>query len=297
MHPAAVRPVSSGPKFPQVELADARGDLRRSYEDMQAVLRVPWVMFAARSLAVFGQFVPAAWQVSRRPFGTRYLEQCAHELRALAVLPGEDPVIRAGFDDPDLDGIRAALRALNYGNAKYLLLITAWCEAIQGRPSGGSGPLSDLEQTLPAGPLPGMPELRMVDPRTVSPRVGELLHRVTDMHLHHGPSSDFRVLANWPDFLEVALDDVLAPVVRTEPYEATAHALLIRAREQVRGLPAPAGLGPDAALTVCTEVEVAAVTGLLFLFQRFILDVTIDMVRCAQALDGPTATTSPFPTL
>jgi len=46
--------------------------------------------------------------------------------------------------------------------------------------------------------------------------------------------------------------------------------------------------GPDAALIVCTEVEVAAVTGLLFLFQRSILDVTIDMVRCAQALDGPT---------
>jgi hypothetical protein len=142
-----------------------------------------------------------------------------------------------------------------------------------------------------------MPELRMVDPRTVSPRVGELLGRVTDMHLHHGPSSDFRVLANWPDFLQVALDDVLAPVVRTAPYEATAHALLTRAREQVRGLPAAAGLGPDAALTVCTETEVAAVTGLLFLFQRFIVDVTIDMVRCAQALDGPTAATSPFPTL
>jgi len=48
---------------------------------------------------------------------------------------------------------------------------------------------------------------------------------------------------------------------------------------------------------VCTEAEVAAVTGLLFLFQRFILDVTIDMVRCAQALDGTAAATSPFPTL
>jgi len=46
--------------------------------------------------------------------------------------------------------------------------------------------------------------------------------------------------------------------------------------------------GLDAALIVCTEVEVAAVTGLLLLFPRSILGVTIDMVRCAQALDGPT---------
>ncbi len=61
-------------------------------------------------------------------------------------------------------------------------------------------------------------------------------------------------------------------------------------------MPAPAGLAPDAALAVCTEAEVAAITGLLFLFQRFILDVTIDMVRCTQALDGrEVAAASPFP--
>ncbi len=104
------------------------------------------------------------------------------------------------------------------------------------------------------------------------------------------------MLANWPVFLQVALDDVLGPVVRSAPYEATALALLGRAREHVRGLPAAAGLHPDAALAVCSEAEVAAITGLLFLFQRFILDVTIDMVRCAQALDGrEEAVASPFP--
>ena len=140
-----------------------------------------------------------------------------------------------------------------------------------------------------------MTTLEMVDPRTVSDRVARLLTRVTDLHLHHGPSSDFRVLAGWPDFLEVALDDVLGPVVRTPPYEATALALLGRARVLVRDLPAPAGLSPEQALAVCTEAEVAAVTGLLFLFQRFILDVTIDMIRCTQALDGrQAATSSPF---
>jgi len=141
-----------------------------------------------------------------------------------------------------------------------------------------------------------MARLHLVDPRHVTDRVSGLLGRVTALHLHHGPSSDFRVLANWPDFLEVALDEVLGPVVRTAPYEATAHALLDGARARVRGLPTPAGLAPDRALVeVCTEVEVAAITGLLFMFQRFILDVTIDMVRCTQALDGrEAAVSSPF---
>ncbi len=77
----------------------------------------------------------------------------------------------------------------------------------------------------------------------------------------------------------------------------TSHlALLDSARERVRRFPAAAGLGPQEAAKVCTDTEIAAITGVLFMFQRFILDVTIDMVRCKEALDGrDAAATSPFP--
>lgn len=57
------------------------------------------------------------------------------------------------------------------------------------------------------------------------------------------------------------------------------------ARMRVQELPVAAGLEPEQALRVCTPADTAAITGLLFLFQRFILDVTIDMIRCTQALD------------
>ena len=293
--------MSSGPKFPQVEYTESTGALRECYDEVQSVLRVPWVMFAARSLAVFGGFVPAAWRAAAPVFATAQVERAADEMRALAVLPGEDPpdprrrLAELGFDGDRITEVRAALDALNYGNVKYLLLITAWCEGVQGRSSGGATSEAVPGPTLPSGQPDGMAALHLVDPRDADERVAGLLTRVTDMHLHHGPSSDFRVLARWPDFLEVALDDVLGPVVRTAPYEATALALLDRARAHVRRFPAPAGLSPDQALAVCTESEVAAVTGLLFLFQRFILDVTMDMVRCTQALDGrDAAASSPF---
>jgi hypothetical protein len=292
--------MSTGPKFPQVEYAESTGALRRCYDDMQAVLRVPWVMFAARSLAVFGGFVPAAWQVAAPVFATADVERAADELRGLAVLPVADPpdprprLAELGFGETGIAEVRTALDALNYGNVKYLLLITAWCEGIQGRSSGGTAS-GTVGTAMPAGRPAGMPDLHLVDPRDVDERVARLLTRVTDLHLHHGPSSDFRVLARWPDFLEVALDDVLGPVVRTAPYENTALALLERARTHVRRFPAAAGLSPEQAREVCTEAEVAAITGLLFLFQRFILDVTIDMVRCTQALDGrDAAAASPF---
>ena len=294
----------TGPVFPQIDYAESDRALRVCYDDMQAVLRVPWVMFAARSLAVFGGFVPAAWETARPSFTTDAVELAADELRAMAILPGDAPpdprprLATLGFGEVRLAEVRGALDALNYGNAQYLLLITAWCEAIQGCDSGGrcaSLPANATTPviTLPVGTPQGMAKLNLVDPRQVSDRVARLLRRVTDLHLHHGPSSDFRVLANWPDFLEMVLDDVLGPVVRTALYEATGQALLTHARARVQELPVAAGPGPQQALQVCTPAETAAITGLLFLFQRFILD-TIAMMRATQALDGrETATSSP----
>lgn len=60
----------------------------------------------------------------------------------MVILPGDAPpdprprLAELGFGDDRLAEVRGALDALNYGNAKYLMLITAWCEAIQGRDSG-----------------------------------------------------------------------------------------------------------------------------------------------------------------
>ncbi len=141
-----------------------------------------------------------------------------------------------------------------------------------------------------------MGPLRLVDPDEASPELQILFKRVTDSHFHHGPSSDYRVLAAWPDYLRVALDGALEPVVRTEEYDAVARKLLVRARELARGFPAPAGIGHEALADSCSPSEIAGLTGLLFMYQRFICDVTIDMVRLKQALDGPeAATASPFP--
>ena len=123
-----------------------------------------------------------------------------------------------------------------------------------------------------------------------------LFERVTGSHFHHGPSSDYRVLAAWPDYLRLALDGALEPVVRTEEYDAVARALLVRARELVRGFPDPAGIGRDVLADSCSPSEIAGLTGLLFMYQRFICDVTIDMVRLKQAFDGSeAAAASPFP--
>jgi hypothetical protein len=75
-----------------------------------------------------------------------------------------------------------------------------------------------------------------------------------------------------------------------------ARYLLVRARELVRGFPTPAGVGSDELSDSCSASGIAGLTGLLFMYQRFICDVTIDMIRLKQAFDGSeAAAASPFP--
>lgn len=294
----------SAPKFPQLEHEDVAGELKDIYDDIQATLRVAWVAFACRVLATFPGYLPLAWRAAQPKFATRYAERAADTLRESSLLQGPNPsdprpeLRELGWDDARIDAVRHALDALNYGNPKYLLLITAWSEAIQDRPSGGAELSSEDAAPIPRGLPEGVAPLHLVDQDTASPEVQALFKRVTDLHFHHGASSDYRVLANWPDYLQLALDEALEPVVRTEAYDAVARTLLVEARELVRGFPTPAGIGRDALADSCSPSEIAGLTGLLFMYQRFICDVTIDMIRLKQAFDGPqVAVSSPFPTL
>ncbi len=133
----------AGMKFPQVDHPDASGELKAIYDDIQATLRAPWVAFACRVLATFPAFLPLAWRTARSHFTARHAERAADAIRARAVLPGARPpgprakLERLGWDQQKVGELLQAMDAYNYGNPKYLLLITAWAEAIQGRhPSG-----------------------------------------------------------------------------------------------------------------------------------------------------------------
>ena len=290
-------------KFPQIEHEEATGELKETFDDIEATLRVPWVAFACRVMSAFPAFLPQAFRIAKPHHSTCHAERAADAIRRNAVLPSRGlrdprPRLRAlGWSEAKIRELILVLDAFNYGNPKYLLLITGWSEAIQGRHPGGK-PLSDEDaKPIPRGRPAGVPTLHhMVDENTATAEVSGLYQRVKDIHCHHGPSSDYRLLANYPDYLRIALDEAIAPVARTPEYDARQRDLIAEARAWVRSLPGPVGVGPEALLTACKPHEIAGLTGLLFLYQRFIADITIDIIRLKQAFDGDlAAAASPFP--
>lgn len=50
-------------KFPEVDQADATGELAKVYNDIELTLRAPWVPFAIRVMSLSPDFVSAAWQM------------------------------------------------------------------------------------------------------------------------------------------------------------------------------------------------------------------------------------------
>lgn len=290
--------------FPQVEQADASGELAHIYEDIQCTLRVPWVPFAIRVMALFPAFVPAAWQMLKPQISTRYAEQGADRVREASIIPGPPPpdprpkLRAAGRSDEEISKIRQALDALCYGNPKGLILITAWNEAWNERAAGSpANSLSAAEaRQLPYGLPDGVEKLHLIDPDRAPPDVQELLRQAKDLFLHHAPMSDYRALAAWPDFLRIAVEDILAPVALTAEYEETARRIRAIAREHVAGFSQVGGVSRRQMSDSLSGPEIAGLTGLLFMYNRFIADITIAMIRVKQAFDGASsATENTFP--
>lgn len=299
----SVRPVLA--KFPQVDHHQASGALGDVYEDIHNTLRVPWVAFGIRVMSQFPNFIPEAWAALKPQISTRYAEEGADLVRLNSIVPGPampnptPKLRRLGWTDEDIAELKIALDLLNYGNPKYLILITAFNEAWHERDAGGRNATKlqghDAE-IIPYGLPKGVEKFHLLDPDQAPERTQLVLRDIRDASLHHGPASDYRVLAKWPDYLEVALKDSLAPAALTAEYDETARRIRKIAREHVKGFDAPGGVAWRDLTDKLSPEQIAGLTGLLFMYNRFIADITIAIIRLKQAFDGPEdATENKYP--
>ena len=291
-------------KFPEVDQPDARGELRHIYEDIEFTLRAPWVPFAIRVMSLFPAFVPAAWHLLKPQISTVYAERGADLVREASIIPGPPPVdprpkLRAaGRSDEEISKIGGALDCLNYGNPKGLILITAWNEAWNDRAAGSpANSLSAAQARQLSGGLPvGVEKFQLVDPDQAPRAVQELFRRAKDLFLHHGLASDYRILAAWPDLLRIAVEDILTPVALTPEYEETARRIRAVARKRVAGFSGVGGVSRRELSDSLSGQQIAGLTGVLFMYNRFMADITIAMIRVKQAFAGASsATENKFP--
>jgi hypothetical protein len=126
----------------------------------------------------------------------------------------------------------------------------------------------------------------LINPDEAPQRTQVILRDIRDASLHHGSASDYRVLGVWPDYLEIAFKDSLKSVLLTAEYEETARRIRKIAREHVKGFDGVGGVAWRDMTDKLTPEQIAGLTGLLFMYNRFIADITIAIIRLKQAFDG-----------
>jgi hypothetical protein len=258
--------------------ADAR--MKPIYEDIQQVLRVPFVNLIFRTLANYPEYLEPAWHELRPLASSREFETFADELRSRALLPhSPDPSSAPANEPPDMERLRTFNDTIHYVLPKLLLIATALAKT-SSEPAGGkpaSTATLDLSP-LSTGIAEGTGKVEMIDPEKADVRMQRLFEKIKQRHGHPLVSSYYRGLANWPDMLESAWRNI-ASYVGSPEYEARKQSLISDAESQLRDWP-PLSVTIDPAHS-------ADIDAILFAFQRkFIPEMLLDVVLIKSTLDG-----------
>lgn len=258
--------------------------LRTCYQDIQDVLRVPFVNFLFRVLANNPEFLIPAWRALRPRLTTRAFERAANELRAMAVLEADVPDA-TGVDWTalgDWDQMRRFTDTIHYVLPKLLLVATGFNEISQGCAIGVVGtPAAD---TIPLGVVEGTVKVPMFVPSQATGRLAELFEQIRQRHRHPGVASYYRALGHWPELLE-ALWQRVEPLVGSPAYEQRKRLLIQRAESLWNHL-----AGAAAVVKEPEADQATAIHSILAVFRRRLIpDLMLDVGLIEAMLGGTDA--------
>ena len=219
----------------------AEGELKARYEDMKAVLRVPWMGVVTMSFAHYRAFYDALWLGARPLCASRDFTDACHRLRylveekvsALRPPPLRKRLAQIGYAQRELQEIEESIEIFSEGNFPYLLLATLARLLLEG---------GELRSSHDIGIQTG----------SASPRIGG---KPVLMEYHHADAStrlvfddvktalglpflntDYRALARWPSYFALAWAD-LRPRLQRGEYETLVAEIHEEAVSTVRSLP------------------------------------------------------------
>lgn len=212
---------------------EAHTEISGLYGDIRDTLRLPWTPTLFQALAVWPDYLELAWTTIKRAVATDEFRSDAFSMREIAesnmqkhhaikrTLSDADS---AGLSREALDEVRGVLHAFRYGNPKLDIIAQAlWC-SLRGQPVGNPAPSNRADWTNEEKYLSSLAlePVEEVDERTVG-----LFADIKSVLNAPFIDDDYRALARWPSFLEMAWLD-LKPNLAQEWY--------IKGASEIRGL-------------------------------------------------------------
>lgn len=276
---------------------DATGWRRGLYDDIKATFRAPFVNWIFRTAtANEPEFVRYLWGQVKPLFDTRGFAQYSVEYRdaVLSAIEAENDLPR--YRREDLDLAPSAYHTLVGQLATFdvvaprLTVLFAVVDRSMSDTAVGAEPGDSYASTAPypdhLDEQRGCPPT-MVGFDDIPDELSETLSDIREFHsLDEGLPSIYRCLAQWPDYLDVAWDD-LAPVVRSGAFETAANTARARVTSFVESVPYEPHLSPTAIREAGFEDEIVdAMGGLFQQFNRDLADTIGPMLPLYAATVG-----------
>lgn len=247
MIPGRVKPDPT-PLLRPVWEYQAQGDLRGTYETYKRVLQVPWVGVVTMAYAHYRHFF-ALWWSSFEPVvqSAAYVGACEDLLERVEKLTSElkpPPIgerLRAlGYAPRELAEIRRTIEVFSHGNFIQLPIVAAARLLLEGGGINGSKVLQPYNARH--GPPEGQP-LILLEPHHASKDTRRLYQDVMDTLGLPFVNTDYRALARWPSYFEIAWGD-LCQAMKLAEYEKIATKMHEAVFKAASNLPNPNGLTP-----------------------------------------------------
>ncbi len=283
------KPQPAPPVRPVPEIrADAA--LRAAYEDTKQTLQAPWMGVVTMAFAHYPTFWRTLWSgVRPLALSAPFVDACARiraeaeagaeRLEAAGAPPASavrEGLGAAGYAEAERDEIRALIETFSHGNPPYLLIATAARLLLEGEA------LSDARAAPPFvgrhGPAAGA-RLTLMEPHHADAPTRALYEDVKTTLGLPFVNTDYRALARWPSAFALMWAD-LKPRLATPAYQTAVDAVHSRAVAEMRALPNPGALTPQAlAEAAAADGAPAETAEVARLFQWLLPGLLVNVAR------------------
>ena len=233
------------PKIAPIPEHLAEPALKEIYEDTKAALRVPWMGVVAMSFARYPRFYATLWGAFRELSASAQFVAACHELRqeaesaSLSAPSVLQKLHELGYTEPEIAEIRALIEIFSHGNMPYLLIATAARLLLEGNEIGTSRSISKPVQAR-HGPAVGG-KLVLMEPHHAERQLQALYDDLKSTIGLPFLNTDYRALARWPSYFDVAWRS-LKPLIGTPAYDEAVERVHKKAVALVLALPNPGEL-------------------------------------------------------
>ena len=240
----------------------AEGELKARYEDMKAILGVPWMGVVTMSFAHYRTFYDAFWQGARPVCASRDFTDACNRLRhlveekvsALRPSPLRQRLAQIGYAERELQDIDESIEIFSDGNFPYILLATLARLLLEGGELQTSHAIAIPKE--PASPK-GAGRLVLMEYHHAGASTRLLFDDMKKVLGLPFLNTDYRALARWPSYFALAWED-LRPSLQRGEYETLVTEIHEAAVSIVRSLPNYGNLRGDA---LCLAAQSSAPDG------------------------------------